>query len=366
MRLSVAQVLAFRLRRQFLVEPAAHPLDVVRALAGIQAQVPSAAEAAVAIRVAAAPEPRLVDDLLAGGRAIRTWAMRGTLHVLSADEAPAYLALMAATRSWERPAWQRAFITAVQLASLRSIVAEALADGPKSREQLVAAVEAASGDTGLVEQMRSGWGTVLKPLAWLGELCNAPEGGSRVVFSRPADLLPGWPGLLEPEEAARVVLPRFLAAHGPASEADFLGWLSRGATRSADARRWVAALGGEIVRVEVGDGTALALARDLDELAGSRPTDLVRLLPAFDPYVLGAGTGNPWIIAPARRGAVSRAGGWISPVVLAGGHVAGIWSQDDGALAAELFSEQADTVDREALAAECRRLGATALEVRVV
>ena len=45
MHLSVGQVLAFRLRRQFLVQPAADPLEVVRALAGVQAQVPSAAEA---------------------------------------------------------------------------------------------------------------------------------------------------------------------------------------------------------------------------------------------------------------------------------------------------------------------------------
>jgi hypothetical protein len=30
---------------------------------------------------------------------MRTWAMRGTLHLLSPDEAGAYLALMAAGRS---------------------------------------------------------------------------------------------------------------------------------------------------------------------------------------------------------------------------------------------------------------------------
>ncbi len=366
MRLSVGQVLAFRLRRQYLIEPAADPLDVVRALAGIQAQIPSAAEAGVAVRLAPGHRTGLLDDLLASRQAMRTWAMRGTLHVLPADEAPAYLALMATTRSWERPTWQRTFITVAELASLRSIVAEALAEGPKTREQLVAAVVGSGGGPGLAEHVRSGWGTVLKPLAWLGELCHAPADGAHVLFTRPADLLPDWPGLPEPEAAAGTVLPTFLAAHGPASEADFLGWLSRGATRPADARRWIAALGGEVVRVEVDGAPALALARDLDDLAATRPTDLVRLLPAFDQYVLGAGTGNPWIVDPSRRGAVSRAGGWISPVVLAGGAVAGTWSQDGGALAAELFSERADTVDRDALIAESRRLGSTATEIRLV
>jgi hypothetical protein len=363
--LSVRQVLAFRLRRQYLVQPAAGPLDVVRALGGIQAQVPSAAETALSIRVAER-RPGLLDGLLADGRAIRTWAMRGTLHVLAADEAPAYLALMAATRSWERPVWQRTFITGAQLASLRSIVAEATADGPKTREQLVAAVEVGSGDAALVEQVRSGWGAVLKPLAWLGELCNAPVDGPRVAFMRPRDLVPDWPGLPEPEAAAGIVLPRFLAAHGPASESDFAGWLSRGATKPRDIRRWVAELGGEIERVEVEGIPALALARDLDELAASIPSDLVRLLPSFDQYVLGAGTGNPWIVDASRRAAVSRTGGWISPVVLAGGRVAGTWSQDGATVAIELFAELAATVDRQALDAESRRLDVTTTAVRIV
>ncbi len=144
MQLTVAQVLAFRVGRQFLVEPADDALEVVRRLAGIQAQVPSAAEASAACRVAHAGPRQL--DALADGRAIRTWAMRGTLHVLAAEDAPAYLALLAASRSWERPVWQRSFITTAQLA-------------------VVAAVAAAGGDAALAEHLRSGWGTVLKPLA---------------------------------------------------------------------------------------------------------------------------------------------------------------------------------------------------------
>lgn len=355
MQLTVDQVLAFRLERHFLTEPAPSPLDVVRALGGVQAQVPSSAEAAVACRVGA-PGPGMLDALLADGRAIRTWAMRGTLHVLAADDAPSYLALLAATRSWEKPVWQRTFITTAQLASLRAIVADALADGPKSREQLVAAVEASGGDPALVEQMRSGWGTVLKPLAWLGELCNAPGSGARVLFARPADVVPSWPGLPSPDVAGPLVLRRYLAAHGPATEDDILGWLSRGVTKTGDLRRWVAGLGDAVTRVEVEGASCLALTADLDALAAATPSRLVRLLPAFDQWVLGAGTGNPWILDAARRAAVSRAGGWISPVVLAGGRVAGTWSQDGAIVTAQLFAERAADVGREELAAEAVRI----------
>lgn len=118
--------------------------------------------------------------------------------------------------------------------------------------------------------------------------------------------------------------------------------------------------------MQVDGVVALALSSDLDELAVTRPTDLVRLLPAFDPYVLGAGTANSWVVDASRRGAVSRAGGWISPVILAGGRVAGTWTSDGAALAAELFSEQAGAVARQALEGEAQRIGATAIDIRLV
>ena len=43
---------------------------------------------------------------LADGRLVKTWAMRGTLHLLTPEEGGAFLSLMAAGRSWERPSWQ--------------------------------------------------------------------------------------------------------------------------------------------------------------------------------------------------------------------------------------------------------------------
>jgi hypothetical protein len=111
---------------------------------------------------------------------------------------------------------------------------------------------------------------------------------------------------------------------------------------------------------------AMALARDLDALAAARPSEAVRLLPALDQYVLGAGTANPWIVDVSRRGAISRAGGWISPVVLAGGRVAGTCLQDGHALAVELFAERAASVPRDGLTADSGRIGAMTTSVRVV
>ena len=91
------------------------------------------------------------------------------------------------------------------------------------------------------------------------------------------------------------------------------------------------------VRVE---GTsAYLLAQDVDELIGTAPTAAVRLLPAFDQYVLGPGTAATEILASERRAEVSRAAGWISPVVVAAGRVAGVWDRDGREIGIRLFDD---------------------------
>ena len=58
---------------------------------------------------------------------------------------------------------------------------------------------------------------------------------------------------------------------------------------------------------------------------------------------------------PARRAAVSRQAGWISPVVLAGGVVAGTWQLDGERLAVVWFPEAGD-LPADKLEAEVDRL----------
>ena len=100
-----------------------------------------------------------------------------------------------------------------------------------------------------------------------------------------------------------------------------------------------------------------ARSEDVDDLAASTGSDVVRLLPGFDQYVLSPGTTDPRIIAPSRRAAVSRAGGWIAPVVVSGGVVAGTWATADDRVEVSLFSEAGD-VSRAALEREVQRLAA--------
>lgn len=351
------QVLAWRMRRQYLDgDNGPDPVQVARRLAGVQAQVSSSAALAIGIRQGK-PAQEAVDRALTVDRTLlRTWAMRGTLHLLPVDEAGAYLAMAGAHRSWEKPSWQKASgATPADLEAMAEAATEALAGGsPLTREELATQIVDRTGSSHLAELLRSGWGMLLKPLASWGVLCHGPAHGNRITFVSPATWFPGWQGVPDTASAARTVIRAYLAAHGPATPESFdKVWLSRGFTRKPLLRSWFAALEDELATVDVEGTQMLVLADDLPELLDQRPQDTVRLLGAFDPYILGAGTGTTAVVPADHRAEVSRAAGWISPVVLRSGHAAGTWTLDGDRVQPTLWAD----VPRTALAAEVDRVG---------
>jgi hypothetical protein len=355
-RVTWQQALAWRMHRH-LLEPIGtlSPARVVRRLCGVQAQVASSAELAVRVRRQAS-RPGEVERALSQGRLIKTWAMRGALHLLTPEDGGAFLSLMADGRSWERPSWQRYFrMTPKQMDVLRRAVHEALEGRVLTREELVSAVvkQRGLGHTG--DGLRSGWGTLLKPLAWQGDVCYGPSRGGRVTFTLPEAASSRWAGLPDPDEAAPIAIAAYLGAHGPASIDAFGNWLSGGWFGKRKLRTWFEALGERLVEVEVEGEPAHILSEDLDELASAKPTRAVRLLPGFDQYVLGPGTADLHIVPAARRTAVSKQSGWISPVVVAGGVVRGTWELDGERVRVAWFRE-AGRPPGDALKAEVSRL----------
>jgi hypothetical protein len=204
-----------------------------------------------------------------------------------------------------------------------------------------------TGSDHLTEVLASGWGTILKPLAWWGLLCHGPSQGNRVTFTAPP-----WTELPSVEEAARTVIRSFLGAHGPATPDMFDSWLTRRMSRKTDVRGWFEAAEPAMVKIE---GVEMyALAEHVGELADTRPSEALRLLGGFDQYVLGAGTAATYLIPAERRAEVSRTAGWISPVVIHQGRVAGVWEATNGRIDVTPF----EALPEDALQAERDRITA--------
>ena len=138
----------------------------------------------------------------------------------------------------------------------------------------------------------------------------------------------------------------------------FDDWILRGATRRSTLAGWFTQLkaAGTITEVDVDGETLFARAGDGEEIAMTPAPGPVRLLPGFDQYVLGPGTRDTRIIDSARRGLVSKAAGWISPVVIAGGRVAGTWAAGPDAVEVALFRES-PAVTAADIQAELHHLG---------
>lgn len=109
-RLSWEQVLRGRLARQHLLERAgsADMLGVVRDLCGVHAQVMSSAELTLWARTEDLGPEAVQDALWKERSLVKTWAMRGTLHLLPADDPPLrHVAAIGTRRDYHQPAWQR-------------------------------------------------------------------------------------------------------------------------------------------------------------------------------------------------------------------------------------------------------------------
>ena len=352
--MSWSQALAWRMRRQLLDPVGTEPVaGVVRRLGAVPAQSESDAELAVRLRRTRS-RPGEVAKALAEGRVIKTFAFRGATHLLTPEEGGTFLALRAASRMWELPSWRDYYgLEPGDWPQLRGVVREALADGPLTRDELAAAVTAEPRFRHLAPAFADGAGTLLKPLAWQGDMCFGPSRGRRTTFQRLADN-PRWAGVPDLDEAGTAAVESYIRAYGPAAPAHLRYWLGEGL--GAGRKRiqaWVERLGDRLATVEV-DGASVQVWRDdLDELMGTPASTSVRLLPRYDQWVLGPGTADPHVVPPARRATVSRG----ANVVVAGGVVSGTWSLTGNDLVVTWFPE-AGVPDVAALEAEAARLAA--------
>jgi hypothetical protein len=331
-------------------------LKVVGDVCAIQAQVQSAAELSLWARVDGITPADVRDALWKRKTLVRTWSIRGTLHLHRATELPIYTAALSTNRRWLTGAWLRYVgLDAEGYESLQKAIKAALTDRPMTREELAERVGRKLGPRSR-EKLTSGWGTLLKPAAFSGALVSGPPLGQNVTFVRADRWLKGWKPV-DPGEGMREVIRRYIRAFGPATPSDFAAWWG---DMPAPAKRVVAEIDDELEAVEVEGVAALALKRDVRELAAAEPSDTVRLLPNFDAYVMGFRPRDRLYekqFAPR----VSRTAGWISPVVLVGGWVAGVWGQErNGAridVRVEAF-QRLSASHRKAIADEAERMGA--------
>ena len=326
-RLSWAQAAAWRVRRHRLDRraPGSEMVAVASRLCGLHAQLMSSAELTLWARVEDLEPTDVADALWVERSLVKLWAMRGTLHVLPAADFGLWQAALSTYGHYLKPSWLRAFgVSRDELERLLDAVSHALDGQVLTRQELATAVADLTGSPELGDKVLGSWGPFLKPACFRGILCFAPSAGQNVRFTRPDHWL-GEIRPVDPDEATLEVARRFLGAHGPASREDYARWW---AMTPAQAAKVLKRLGEEAVPVDLEGTQAWMLADHAAEAAGSAPVRSVRLLPAFDQFVVAATLHAGQLLPGPFEPRIYRPQGWLSPVVLVDGRMVGVWGHE--------------------------------------
>jgi uncharacterized protein YcaQ len=295
-------------------------IDVCRDIAGAQAQVMSAAEQQLWTRRQQSTRAEIHAALWQKRVLVKTTCMRRTLHLLAAEDFPLYMtALKSSSMETMYSHLARLGGGPKHAATMIAAVMEALADGPKTQQELIARAKSAA-TPAMRKWLQYSW-SALRPAIIEALIVYGPPRGNEVTFVRVDQWLPR-PRQIDEEDARRELVRRFLAAFGPATVRDFMKWSG---IKAAEARRTWTSLEDEFATVSVDGAVQSVLRRDLPALADHAPDGSLRLLPSFDPFLLAHATKNH-LIDTRHYKRVYRNAGWITPVVLIGGRVAGIWA----------------------------------------
>lgn len=251
--------------------------------------------------------------------AIRTWPMRGTVHLIPPRDAHWMLDLMG-VRALAGAAARRAVIGLTEEVADRGVAAlrDALAGGKRlTRAECVRALTAAGVD---------GSGQLAYHLLWYasqrGVTCIAPHVGTEQTFV----LLDEWvpdPHRPDRDEALGIIALRYFRSHGPTTRQDFAGWTGLTAT---DAKRGIAVAAGNLATVRV-DGVEMIATPALLDAPLPAPTVDYLALPGFDEYLLGFKDRSMMLDAAHKQAIIPGGNGVFQATIVRDGRVIGTWKR---------------------------------------
>ncbi|MDX6374804.1 MAG: hypothetical protein QOD98_3792 [Nocardioidaceae bacterium] len=318
------EVNARRLARHGLTAPLASLPAAAAAVAGGHAQVMSAVEVSLALRVAGTTRADVSAALWEERSLVKTFGPRGTLHVLPAADLPWWLAALGSVpASGGHPEGVR--LLPDETDAIVAALDVALREEDSTTEELDAYVAEACGPWAAEESMAAfggfwpRWRLALGPAAVRGVLCFGPNRGRKVAYASPSRWLPDLV-LPDPAQAQLELLRAYLTAYGPATPAHLARWLATSPT-------WTTELyaRADLDEVELDGAPAWVWRGDTVFDAPEAPP--IRLLPYFDAFQVGSQPRG--LLFPGRASDRALAGAQAGnyPVLLLDGVVGGVWHQ---------------------------------------
>ncbi len=262
--------------------------EAALAVIGVQAQNLRAAGLALRARV-----PGLTRGAVRAAALLRTWTVRGTVHLIAASDRPWLHALLADRNARVFGARFERFGIVEEVNAMRGDAVELCAERPRDRASLLRALV----ERGHRSLEQGPINTFVPWLSTQGLIVTDIDGLLHAADPPPA---------VDHDEALAILGARYRAGYGPCDATDLTKWSSLPITQ---ARR------------------ALDAARppsEADPWPADHPPPCL-LLAAFDTLMLGYRTREPFVAAEHDQH-VLKGGGMLKPVVLSDGIATGTWS----------------------------------------
>ncbi len=286
--------------------------QVVRWMLAMQAQDLPGAKWSVGLRAPGTTQAD-VDAALADGSVVRSWPMRGTLHLVAAEDIGWMLELTATrtvqslTRRYRELGLDDATFEAAQ------DVAISVLEGGRAlpRAELFEFFEKHGISTAGQRAPH-----ILGRLCQNRTLCLGPMLGIHQAVVLMDEWVPN-PRRMQREEALGELVRRYFLSHGPATVRDFTWWTK---LLARDAGIGLAIARNQLAEIVI-DGTSYWMAPCLPD----RTSKGVHLLPGFDEYLLGYQDRSAVLAAQHWQSIVPGNNGVFQPTIIDGGRVVGTW-----------------------------------------
>jgi hypothetical protein len=339
-----------RLHNQRIAHP---PLDppaaAVAWLGAVQAQDDASARWAVGLRCRDTTNGD-IEQAIAGGTVVRTWLLRGTLHLVAGADVRWMLSLLAPRLIANSARRHRQLdLDDATISRGRETLVEALEGGNQlARREAMQVLETA----GISTEGQRGY-HMLRHIGLEGLICFGPMRDRQDTFV----LLDEWVSAgerLKRDQALAELAWRYFRGHGPATLQDFVWWSGQ---RVSDARAGLEMAQSKLRQETIGSESYWF--PESDSIAEA-PSPTVHLLPSFDEYFLGY-RDRTAVLDPKYDSRVVSSNGVFRPMIVIDGHVVGIWKQskrkDKVTVTPEPF-EVLTVAEKQALAGAAQRYGA--------
>ena len=315
-------VLAFRVQRHNLDHRQSRALKLVAAVCGIHAQVMSAARGQFWARTEGIGREDTHDGLWKQRSLVKTWCMRGTLHIVPKDDLDIFAGARRRVSTDRETQWMKYVgVSYGDLDTITHAIRDALDGNALTRSELVKTIGKHLRPK-LRLLLKSSWNELIHPASYEEVLCLGPQRGNETTFVCPKDWLKSWRIRLTPEESRVALLERYLRVYGPSDRLEFAAWAGLDPINARPT--WESVLD-RMIEVEYYGRRTWLLKDDLDALLRSEFRDPVRLIPNFDVYLAGRDR-RVLTSSKEEHKKVYREAGWVSAVVLVRGRVGGVWS----------------------------------------